>query len=289
MKNFVDVKWLEKNIENVILIDVRFDLHNKEYGKESYEKGHIEGAYFLDLDKDLAGEKMVHGGARPLPKIENFVKKIESFGITEKSLIILYDDNMVTAARGFWMLKYLGHKDVRILDGGYSQWIKNKGATTTKYPKLVDSTNSKKIENYKYDIQSEIYVDIKDVGVILGDEREILVECRSFDRYLGKEEPFYHKAGHIPKSICIDSKSLLKNGKLRKKDELLEIFKGLEKFKSVIFSCGSGVNASLDYAVYDEFYSNGKVYIGGYSDWISYDDNPVETIDESYLWKQINL
>ena len=74
---------------------------------------------------------------------------------------------------------------------------------------------------------------------------------------------------------------MLKDGKVRSVEKLKEIFKRLDNCKNIVFSCGSGVNASFDYTVYSEFFSNGKVYIGSYSDWISYPENPIETKDEN--------
>ena len=275
MKNFIDVDQLKENFKDIILLDVRFDLHNPEYGEKVYNEKHINGSFFIDLNKDLAGEKKEHGGSRPLPEINEFIKKIEKLGITNDSSIVVYDEDMVMAARAFWMFKYIGHKDIKILNGGYNEWLKKDGIVTEEKTSFPESTN------YNFNIQKNIYTKIDEVKDAIKNDDISLVECRSYERYLGLTEPFYSKPGHIPTALSIDSKSLLKDGKIKPIDELKEIFKRLENFQNIIFSCGSAVNASLDYTIYSEFFSNGKVYIGSYSDWISYPENPIETKDEN--------
>jgi thiosulfate/3-mercaptopyruvate sulfurtransferase len=276
MKNFISVDELKENLKDIVVLDIRLDLHDPEYGQKVYNEGHIKGSFFIDLNSDLAGKKKTHGGSRPLPEINEFIKKIEKLGITKNSSIVVYDEEIVAAARAFWMFKYIGHEDIKILDGGYKEWIKKDGSVTEE--KSLFPKNS----NYSFEIQKDIYVDIDKVKEAIEDKDISLVESRSYERYLGLNEPFYSKPGHIPTALSIDSKSLLnEDGKVKSVEELKEIFKRLENYKDVIFSCGSAVNASLDYAIYSEFFSNGKVYIGSYSDWISYPENPIEIKDEN--------
>ena len=275
MNNFISVNQLKESLKDVIILDVRFDLHDQEYGQKKYNEEHIFGSFFIDLDRDLAGQKKEHGGSRPLPEIEAFIEKIERLGITKDNSIVVYDEEMVTAARAFWMFKYIGHKDVKILDGGYPEWIKENGNVTS------DITPFPTISTYDFEIQNNLYVDIDEVKEAIIDKEISLVECRSYERYLGQNEPFYSKPGHIPTALSIDSKSLLKDGKVKSIEELNKIFKKLNNSENIVFSCGSGVNASLDYAVYSDFFPNGKVYIGSYSDWISYPENSIETKDEN--------
>ncbi|MGB6128589.1 MAG: sulfurtransferase [Psychrilyobacter sp.] len=275
MNNFINVNQLKENLKNVVILDVRFDLHDSNYGQQKYDEEHIIGSFFIDLDKNLAGEKKEHGGSRPLPEIKEFIKKIERLGITKDSSIVVYDEEMVTAARAFWMFKYIGHKDIKILNGGYTEWLKEGGVVTNEKTQLPETSK------YNFEILKDICADIVEVKEAIKEKDISIVECRSFERYLGQNEPFYSKPGHIPTAISIDSKSLLKNRKVKSSEELNEIFRRLNSSKNIVFSCGSGVNASLDYAVYSEFFSNGKVYIGSYSDWTSYSENSIETKDEN--------
>lgn len=276
MKNFIAAKELEEYIDqdNVVVIDVRYDLHNKEYGREVYTKSHIPGAFYLDIDSDLAGEKKATGGSRPVPEVHKFVEKIETMGIDNSTTVILYDESMITASRAFWMFKYIGHENIKIVDGGYKEWLALGGITTRETPTAVKS-------KYNYTLKEDIFCEIKEIKEYTKDQNSILVECRSHDRYLGKNEPFYDRAGHIPSAVCIDSKSLLTEGKLKPIKELKKIMGRLSDYEEIVFYCGSGINAALDYAVYDELGQNSKIYIGGFSDWISYEDNHVETKDEN--------
>lgn len=275
MKNFVEAKWLKENIENVVVIDVRYDLHNPDYGLSVYEKGHIPGAHYLHIDMDLAGKKKTHGGSRPVPEIDEFVPKIEKLGISNDTTVVIYDESMVTAGRTFWMFRYLGHDKVVILNGGYKSWL------DSGYPVTEVIPEKKTGITFKANVREELYCDIKYVEDHKDKPEVALVECRSYERYLGRNEPFYSRPGHIPGAICIDSKSLLdENLKIKSIAELENIFRKIDKKKEIIFNCGSGINASLVFAVLDELGRKEKIYIGGYSDWISYDDKPVETKDE---------
>ena len=274
MKNFVEASWLIDNLKDVVVIDVRYDLHNKEYGRTTYGEEHIPGAYYLDVDGDLAGSKGAHGGSRPVPAVDEFVGKIEAMGIGNDTSVVLYDENMITASRAFWMFKYIGHKDVRIVNGGYKAWLEAGGETTNEIPAVGES-------RYEAQVRKEIYSSIERVRENIEERSFGLVECRSHDRYLGNNEPFYSRAGHIPSAICIDSKSLLTEGRLKPVEELKEIMGRVEDYEDVTFYCGSGINAALDYVVYDELGGRSRIYIGGFSDWISYEENFVEVKDEN--------
>ncbi len=275
MKNFVEAEWLKENLENVVVIDVRYDLHDADYGLSVYKKDHIPGAYYLHIDIDLAGEKQTHGGSRPVPKPADFVSKIEKLGISNDTMVAVYDESIITASRALWMFKYLGHDKVVILNGGYKSW------TDAGYPVTDIVPEKKSGMTFKTNIRDELYCDIAYVEERKDQSDVALVECRSYERYLGQNEPFYCRPGHIPGAVCIDSKSLLdENLKIKNIEELEEIFKKVEDKKEIIFNCGSGVNAALVFAALDEIGRKGKVYIGGYSDWISYEDKPIEVKDE---------
>ncbi|WP_320047622.1 sulfurtransferase [uncultured Ilyobacter sp.] len=274
MKNFVDAKWLNDNLEDVVVIDARYDVHDAEYGDSVYEKDHISGAFYLHIDRDLAGKKGTHGGSRPVPDINDFISKIEEIGIDNSTMVVIYDDSIIAAGRVFWMLKYLGHDKVVILDGGYKSWL-NAGYPVTD---LVPEKNNKK--TFEKNVKKDLCCDMDYVKANKDKDFASLVECRSYERYLGKNEPLYPKAGHIPGAICIDSKSLLdENLKIKDREELENIFKSIKNKRDIIFSCGSGVNAALVFVALDEIGKKGKIYIGGFSDWISYDENPVEIKD----------
>lgn len=126
MKNFVDCKWLYENINNpnLYIIDCRFDLFDPSYGLNAYNKKHIENAYYLDINEDFCGRKQIHGGARPIADVELLGKKLSNIGINMDSIIVLYDDKIYSSPRAWWQLKYMGYKNVFVLNGGFENWEK---------------------------------------------------------------------------------------------------------------------------------------------------------------------
>src|SRR6478609_12215499 len=109
--------------KTIIVLDCRFNLMDKAQGLTLYRQGHIPGAFYLDLEQDLSSPIQTHGGRHPLPHFEQLEKKFRSLGISQHSTVVVYDDSrMAYAARAWWLLKYMGHEDVRILDGGFNRW-----------------------------------------------------------------------------------------------------------------------------------------------------------------------
>jgi len=116
----------EQSDENLCILDTRFSLQETHKGYADYLEGHISGAHFLDLDKDLSSKPQENGegGRHPLPNIELFEKKLQQLGLNSNSEVVIYDQsNAVFAGRLWWMLKYLGHEQVQILDGGLDAWL----------------------------------------------------------------------------------------------------------------------------------------------------------------------
>ncbi len=277
MKNFVSANWVMENKENIILVDVRFDMHNPAYGENEYKKNHIEGAYYLDLNKDLSGvkDKNGHGGSRPVPSLEEFSKKIKNFGIKENSIVVFYDEDNIISSRAVVIFKYFDINNAKVLDGGINAWLRIDGDLTNK-------TSETKETLITLRTHPEMICDIEYIKEKKELNNVALVEGREYNRYIGKIEPIYKKSGHIPMAKCISAESVLdKNDMLKKRNELELIFSSLKEKAEVIFYCGSGVNASLTFLAYDEINGNSKIYIGGFSDWISYEENPVEIKDEN--------
>ncbi|MGL4688162.1 MAG: sulfurtransferase [Fusobacteriaceae bacterium] len=277
MKNFVSANWVMENIEKLILIDVRFDMHDPLYGKKEYNKNHIEGAYYLDLNNDLSGKKNDdgHGGSRPVPSLKEFSEKIKKFGIKKESIIVFYDEDNIISSRASIIFRYFNITNVKVLDGGINSWLKINGSLTNKISEEKEST-------IELEEHLEMICDIEYIKEKKELNSVVLVEGREYERYLGKIEPFYKKAGHIPLAKCIPVDSVLDNNDmLKNKNELELVFSPLKGKDEVIFYCGSGVNAALTFLAYDEIGGKSKIYIGGFSDWISYDENPVETKDEN--------
>lgn len=274
MENFVSSEWLFKNLQNdnVVILDCRFDLFNSEYGKCAYEESHIKNAFYLDMNDDLSGEKKEHGGSRPVPDLDIFKKKLENIGVNNDTIIVVYDDYMDGAPRLWWVLKYLGHELVYVLNGGMKEWVK------LNYPITKEIPKAEKKGKYTVKLNESIFCDIEYVKEKKDQDNTILIDSRAYERYSGENEPLYKKAGHIPNAISHNWKNNIKSGFFKKKEELEKDFEEIIKYDEIIFYCGSGIAACVNCLALYEIGINAKVYIGSFSDWISYEDNLVATI-----------
>lgn len=280
MSYIVTSEWVSKRLEetdsNLIIVDCRFELQSPEVGKRLFIENHLPTAVYLDLNKDLSGPTQQHGGNHPLPDMHEFAEKLGNLGIDEKTTVVVYDQaNEMYAPRLWWLLTYMGHEDVYILDGGYEKWVAE-GRTVTQ--EIV--TRTPKV--FTPHIQTDAKVDIEGVKEKLGNQSAILIDSRAKDRYLGKVEPLYARAGHIPGAKNYFFKGVLKDNGLWKNTQEMEVhFADLPKNKEIIVSCGSGVSACPNIiALKQAGYTNVKLYPGSYSDWISYEENEVETMEE---------
>ncbi len=272
MKNFVNYKWLMKNLNNsnLVILDARANQNNHLDGLIAYNKEHIRYASFVSLEDIMTGSKSTHGGRRPLPEINKFVEDMKSLGITEKSSVIIYDDgNLSTSGRLWWLLRYIGKYNVYILEGGIANWKVNNGEITDEIPKVVKS------EYLPFKINNSMLVDMKYVKNAINLDNTAIVDARTYERYIGKIDPLDRIAGHIPNALSYPSSDLVKNGKLVSLSKIKNYFKELKKYDEIIAYCGSGIAATLNIILMEEIGLKSKLYLGGYSDWISYRENKV--------------
>ncbi|MFJ8067460.1 sulfurtransferase [Peribacillus sp. NPDC096447] len=261
------------NSNDIRICDCRFQLGTPDAGYKAYKKDHISGAVYFDLEKDLSGQVKEHGGRHPLPDLETIKGKLESNGITNDTVLIAYDGGEGSFASRFaWLLSYLGHRKVFVLNGGYRAW-RDAG-----YPIDSNQTNYVPAE-YHIDLNESVFASfqiVKDYTMNRPDD-VILIDSRESKRYDGIEEPIDKKAGHIPGALNKVWTNVLDNGYFKKKEDLQSNFTGIGIDKEIIVYCGSGVTASPNYiALKEAGYKDVKIYIGSFSDWISYDDNPIE-------------
>lgn len=278
MKNLVNAKWLKENLndENLVILDCRFDLMDKAYGEKSYEECHIKGAQRLDIETQLSSTVKKHGGRHPLPSIEELRNTFEDVGISNSSVVVAYDDgDLAGPSRLWWILKYLGHERVYILEGGINDF-KELGGEVTTYIKEV------KKGDFKVNIKEDMKVDMNYVKERLYNECVAIVDSREHKRYIGEFEPVDKKAGHIPGAMNYfwmdifnkDSEKL----NLKSTQDLKKHFEKLNKYDEVIVYCGSGITACPNSLALSEADIKHKVYPGSFSDWISYEDNDVEIV-----------
>ena len=271
-----ELKEKQRNGENLILVDVRYNLTDPKAGKEAYLASHIPGAVYLDLKKDLSGKSGKHGGTHPLPEREKLAEKLGELGIEQETLVVIYGEgNDMFTARCLWLFQYLGHEKVWILEGGLSKWVEEGHDVTSEIPnyppkKFVPAPS-------KHDT-----ADMLEVKQKMKEESAILIDSRARERYLGATEPLYGKAGHIPGAKNYFWKNVLDDkGNWKSNQAIEQHFKDLPKDAEIIVSCGSGVSACPNVlALKQAGYNNVKLYPGSFSDWISYEENPVETGEE---------
>lgn len=260
--------------EHVVVIDCRFELTDESAGRRQYEESHIPGAVYFDLEKDLSGPKEAHGGRHPLPDVDEFAEKLGKAGVDETTNVVAYDDqNGSMAARLWWMLRYLGHDRVSVLDVPFSTWEKEDYPTSNEWPRPKRRT-------FVPHIRADMAADMKDVRRAVDRGDVVLIDARAPERYRGEQEPMDPKAGHIPGAKNRFWKdNVAATGKWKSADELKERFRDL-KDRDVIVYCGSGVTATANALALKAAGKDVKVYTGSWSDWSSYPDNPVATGDE---------
>lgn len=273
MKYIKSQEWLADHVAdtNVRIIDCRFALGKPEQGKEAYLNGHIPGAVHFDLEEDLSSEPSEHGGRHPLPDLLQLHEKIEKTGIDASTSVIAYDNGEGSfAGRFWWLLTYMGHKNVYILDGGFSRWVEAKRKVTQEVPVFTKTS-------FSMNIQDNMLASYDDVKKNIANHTAVLIDSRARNRYLGLEEPIDKRAGHIPGAINIVWEDGFLNGSWKTAEQQKERFAPIAPEKPIIVYCGSGVTATPNIiALKEAGYQNVKLYAGSYSDWVSYEENSVE-------------
>lgn len=275
MKHIVSQEWLFEHgtDEHIVIADCRFALGSSNSGREAYAADHIPGAIYLDLESDLSASKSTHGGRHPMPDWEEFAQRLGEAGISNESTVIAYDDQGgAMASRLWWMLRYLGHSQAFVLDGGYAKW-KAAGYPVTDEPATAHETT------FVAKPQPELLVGMEDVKQRIGRKGTVLIDSREERRYLGLEEAIDPVAGHIPGAKNYFWKqSLDEQGSWKDAASLQQQFAELRDADEIVVYCGSGVTACPNVlALQEAGFSNVKLYSGSWSDWVSYKDNPVAT------------
>ncbi|MFZ1729072.1 MAG: sulfurtransferase [Bacteroidota bacterium] len=261
---------LSREIDSVLVFDCRFDLVLPGDGMQRFDEGHIPGAVYLNLDGDLTAPLAAHGGRHPLPSVKEMETLFGLLGIKlGETAVVAYDDEGgCYAARLWWMLMYCGHDNVRVLDGGWTAWKDYGGAIDT------DDVLSTPVP-FAAKPRPEMLAtmdDVRDRG-----SSDILFDCRAPERYSGAEETIDVKAGHIPGALNVPWRDLVEeNGRfvsVARMADALAVADG----RSIMY-CGSGVTACVNIlAAVRAGLDLPRLYGGSWSDWISYDENPVAT------------
>ena len=270
MKNLVSVEWLAHHLydEHLVIVDCQFELGKPESGYIAYKEGHIPGAQYADLEKDLSGEVGEHGGRHPLPDQEQLQELVERLGIKQDSKVIVYDHEYgAMAARLWFLLGFAGHKKRAVLDGGLMAWIGEGHKLETKIPEVSRS-------DYPISLDKSMIVSMNDVKQAQQEGRTI-IDSRAPERFNGEQEPIDQKAGHIPGAINYFWKDNL-NKEKKWKDPEKRVGVNEHGQEPIVY-CGSGVTACVNLLALQEAGVHAKLYPGSYSDWVSYQDNPIDS------------
>jgi thiosulfate/3-mercaptopyruvate sulfurtransferase len=255
-----------------VVIDCRFTLTNTEAGRAAYAQGHIPGARYAHLDQDLAGPKNGNNGRHPLPDTQVFAQTLGAWGISADTQVVVYDDSFgAIAVRLWWMLRWMGHDAVALLDGGLPKWQREQRALNADLPQVTPTV-------FKQQVRRDMVVD---TDAVLSATNALIVDARAEMRFIGEIEPMDPIAGHIPgaKNLPFDD-NLAMDGTLLTAAELRELYTELLDGKTpnqVIHMCGSGVTTCHNLLAMEiAGLIGGKLYAGSWSEWIADPSRPVE-------------
>lgn len=255
------------NQNNWIIFDCRFSLIDPEAGFNAYRQGHIPGARYANLNNDLSSPVLSYTGRHPLPNFKKLATQLGLWGVSNRSQVIVYDDNSgAIAGRFWWLLRTMGHQNVALLDGGINHWQKLKLPLTTKLPKILPN-------QFRAYVDDHAWLSANNLENNLANNQITLVDARSAERFSGQLEKIDAIAGHIPKALNRPFNLNLNQHGLFLSPEVLKIeFKqllGSRSVDKVIHMCGSGVTAchnllAMEYAGLQ----GSKLFAGSWSEWI---------------------
>ena len=262
-----------------VIIDCRFNLADTEAGRQDYAQAHIPNARYAHLDDDLSSPVMAKTGRHPLPNPDKLAKKLGSWGVDATKQVVVYDDaGGAIAGRLWWMLRWLGHNRVALLNGGLKAW---QAAGLPLSTETVEAVSTKFPLQHAELERDALYVTADEVDQLRQDESYRVIDARAPQRFSGEVEPLDRIAGHIPGSINMPwDKNVQIDGIFKPKQTLQKMFEqqlGDVTPEHVIHSCGSGVTAchnliAMEYAGL----AGSKLYPGSWSEWITDPNRAVE-------------
>jgi thiosulfate/3-mercaptopyruvate sulfurtransferase len=273
---------------DAVVFDCRFSLADPQEGRRLYTQGHIPGAHYLDLNRDMAGQVGEHGGRHPLPEAAEFAALLSQFGVGPTTEVVAYDDSRLAfAARLWWLMRALGYRPPRLLNGGYAGYLQAGGRpeTHTPEPRAPEIRDSEAIDpetsapsrrpfvsgvarNFKG------YCDIDAVRVAQLDGA-LLVDSREPRRYAGLEEPIDPIAGHIPGAVNRPWQGVTgADGRVLDAAGLRAHWGDALDAERLVVYCGSGVTACVNlFSLALLGREDATLYAGSWSDWCSYLQN----------------
>jgi thiosulfate/3-mercaptopyruvate sulfurtransferase len=269
------------NHPDLVIVDCRFSLLDPEAGRKAWQEGHIPGAFYADLDQDLAGPITTSSGRHPLPDPQQFATLLGSWGVIPETHVVVYDAaGGAVAARLWWLLRWVGHEHVTLLDGGYPAWQEQHLPVSVDHPVVHQGS-------YPVTPGSMPVISTPEVEEGLQAGTLVLVDAREAERFAGRAEPIDSQAGHILGSHNRPFRTNLDAlGRFRGPADLKESLRDLlsETDRQLVSMCGSGVTAcqnifAIELASEDsDEVAVPTLYAGSWSEWVRSADRPVETI-----------
>jgi thiosulfate/3-mercaptopyruvate sulfurtransferase len=268
MNPLIDARELSTALDRHVLVDCRFDLMDLESGQSAYLEGHIPGARYAHLERDLSSRPRPEQGRHPLPEPEALAERLGGWGISNHSSVVVYDaGSSAFAARLWWLLRWVGHTAVQVLDGGYQAWQSVGLPIERRKPDWAPAhfvAARPRLEWVATSTEIESRLESPDWG---------LVDARTEPRFRGEEEPIDPVAGHVPGALNYPfQRSLREDGRFLPTAELRERLLLTDRIAGngeLVAMCGSGVTAChVLLALAVAGLPDGRLYAGSWSEWI---------------------
>lgn len=277
-RTLIDPQTLAAHLHDAdwAVCDCRFKLSDAQAGRRAYAQAHIPGARYVHLNDDLAGPVTACTGRHPLPDPAKLAQALGQWGIDRNTQVVAYDDSFGSmAARLWWLLRWLGHDAVAVLDGGIQAWQRVGGALTGDAPVVTPKIFSARPND-------SLWVDAEFVQQAMAQGTHVLIDARAEERFRGESEPFDKVAGHVPGAINSpfeDNLSIASSFQLP--IELRTQYEALIAGKAptqTIHMCGSGVTACHNVLAMEHAgLAGAKLYAGSWSEWITDSRRPIAT------------
>jgi len=262
--------------EEWVVIDCRFDLAAPARGEELYLESHIPGARYAHLDRDLSGEKTGTNGRHPLPTSEQMRERFAAFGISPGRQVVVYDaDSGMHASRLWWMVRFMGHDAVALLDGGFARWTREGRAVRGGKEQWRPGT-------FVGAPRESWQLSAAEVERGLREPARVLVDARSEERFRGENETIDQQAGHIPGARnFFFQRNLTADKTFKSADELRTEWRSLlggARPDDVVMYCGSGVTACHNLLAMEHAgLGSARIFPGSWSEWSADPSRPIET------------
>jgi thiosulfate/3-mercaptopyruvate sulfurtransferase len=256
-----------------VVFDCRHDLMKPDAGAQAYAQSHIPGARFAHSDKDMSGPKTGKTGRHPLPDPARFMAWLGASGVDGSKQVVAYDHaGGASATRLWWMLRWLGHHAVAVLDGGWEAWLAARAPVSADVPVVKAAVFTGQ--------PRDVAVDVGYIQSRLGDPSMVIVDARAPERYRGETEPIDPVAGHIPGALNrLYKDNLGADGRFKPAQELRAAFQALlqaRRPEQVVHQCGSGVSACHNILAMEiAGLAGSRLYPGSWSEWCADASRPV--------------